>query len=354
MSLVERAAKRLEELRKTGAEVGGELSSSPQDPPGKRHAAPSTIERAVQKLGDANEAANLPASGLRPPLIDEQPGPLIDAGLELADLVRREPKLGEPPRSEAPVQQARLPQPAEPRAPLRAVELDLAWLSSAGYLTPDTPESEIANEFRRIKRPLINACQGKSGTPIQSANRIMVTSSLADEGKTFVALNLAMSIAMERDSTVLLIDADTTRPGLSQLLGLDAAPGLLDLLTDESLLPSHALLRTNVEKLAFLPAGSLQAHATELLASEAMENLLRNLASRYPDRILIFDAPPLLAAPEPAVLAGYMGQIVLVVEANKTTHKALLHALEAVESRPAVMTVLNKALSTEQAYHYAG
>jgi receptor protein-tyrosine kinase len=170
----------------------------------------------------------------------------------------------------------------------------------------------------------------------------MVSSALPGEGKSFIALNIAMSIAMERDSRVLLIDADTTRPSLSAILGAPLSQGLLDLLTNPALAPAQTLLRTNVERLTFLPSGTPRPNATELLASEAMERLVESLASRYTDRILIFDAPPLLAAPEPPVLASYMGQIVVVVEAQRTTHKAVQHALAAVEGCPVVMTVLNK------------
>jgi receptor protein-tyrosine kinase len=105
----------------------------------------------------------------------------------------------------------------------------------------------------------------------------------------------------------------------------------------------RALLRTNVDKLAFLPAGTPRPSATELLASDTMQRLVDQLASRYTDRILIFDTPPLLAAPEPPVLASYMGQIVVVVEADRTTHRSAQQALAAVASCPVVMTVLNKA-----------
>jgi receptor protein-tyrosine kinase len=152
-----------------------------------------------------------------------------------------------------------------------------------------------------------------------------------------------MSIAMERDSTVLLIDADTTRPSLSELLGAEAREGLMDVLTDPARSVGRALLRTNVEKLAFLPAGTPHAGATELLASDVMQQLVDQLASRYADRILVFDTPPLLAAPEPAVLAGYMGQIVVVVQAERTTHRTVRQALGAVGGCPVVMSVLNKA-----------
>ncbi len=197
------------------------------------------------------------------------------------------------------------------------MELDLPKLASAGYLEPEDPESLMANEFRKIKRPLIQACQGKLAAPVANANRIMVTSSVPGEGKSFISLNLALSIAMERDSTVLLIDADTTRRSLSRLLGIGSKTGLLDLLGGSPVDVSDALLRTNVERLTLLPAGQPRRHATELLASEAMEHLVEELASRYADRIVIFDTPPLLGAPEPAVLATHMGQILVVVEADK-------------------------------------
>ena len=247
------------------------------------------------------------------------------------------------------------PLPATNNLRHQRVELDLSKITSAGYLQPEDSESEVANEFRKIKRPLIKACQGKTAVPIHNANRIMVTSSLEGEGKSFVALNLALSIAMERDNTVLLIDADTTRPRLSQLAGIDSKFGLLDLLAgdDMSQVP-EALFRTNIEKLTLLPAGKGRRQATELLASGAMERLLQHLGSRYPERILIFDAPPLLGAPEPAVLASHMGQIIVVVEADKTMQKVLTKALTTIQSCPVVTTVLNKASSTEQGYFYAG
>jgi receptor protein-tyrosine kinase len=153
---------------------------------------------------------------------------------------------------------------------------------------------------------------------------------------------------------VLLIDADTTRPGLSELLRAHPCPGLMDLLTEPDLDARKVLMRTNVEKLAFLPAGNPRPNATELLASDTMQRRVNEFASRYTDRILIFDAPPLLSAPEPAVLAGYMGQIVVVVEADRTTQGRLQQALNAVASCPAVMMVLNKALRDDRLYQRSG
>jgi receptor protein-tyrosine kinase len=262
----------------------------------------------------------------------------INAGVALEESSRREPTLAGAP---TPAEEAPIRLPGAP--PTRSIEVELPALAARGFLTPDDPDSNLANQLRLIKRPLINNCQGKGTAPVRNANRIMLTSALPGEGKSFLALNLAMSIAMERDSTVLLIDADTTRPSLSELLGAHPREGLMDLLTDPARPVGRALLRTNVDKLAFLPAGTPRPSATELLASDTMQRLVDQLASRYTDRILIFDTPPLLAAPEPPVLASYMGQIVVVVEADRTTHRSAQQALAAVASCPVVMTVLNKA-----------
>jgi receptor protein-tyrosine kinase len=347
MSLIEQAAKRLGELGKAGSQVLGDLAY----PSSHGEAAPNLIERAVQKREavDAKRTTSKDAA----PRVDEAATTIADEAMYRTTPARHEPKLGDV--------EARVSAPASgplhsrgARRSGKRVELDFPTLASVGYLTPEDPESALANEFRRIKRPLIQACNGKSPAPIENANRIMVTSSVEGEGKTFVALNLALSIATERDSTVLLIDADTTRSSLSRLVRINSQPGLLDLLAGEQMEVSDALLSTNIERLTLLPAGAARRHATELLASEAMENLIRHLASEYEDRILIFDAPPLLAAPEPAVLASHMGQIIVIVEADRTTHKVLTNALATIQSCPVVRTVLNKTSSVHPGYSYAG
>ena len=147
-----------------------------------------------------------------------------------------------------------------------------------------------------IKRPLIDNAMGKGATQIENGNLIMITSALPGEGKTYTATNLAMSIAMELDNTVMLVDADVARPNLLKRLGVPPARGLMDVLVDESIELSQVLLRTNVEKLTILPSGTPHPRATELLASDAMINLLADMANRYSYRIIIFDSPPALAA----------------------------------------------------------
>jgi protein-tyrosine kinase len=238
-------------------------------------------------------------------------------------------------------------------APPRHIEIDLRSLAARGYLTPDAAQSQTADEFRVIKRPIIRNALGLIGGPSsKNRNLVMVTSALPGEGKTFTAINLAMSIAMELNNTVLLVDGDVAHPMLPTLLGIPAGPGLLDLLTRDDLDVSDALLRTNVEKLTILPSGSRQRRATELLASEQMAVLLRELASRYSDRIIIFDSPPLLATTEARVLATHMDQIVMVVAAEATSQQAVHHALTAIESCEIVLLMLNKARRTDVGTYY--
>ena len=232
------------------------------------------------------------------------------------------------------------------------VEIDLERLSTMGYVSPQAPSSRRAEEFRMVKRPLLTNARGNSAAPVLHASRVMVTSALPGEGKTFVAINLALSIAMERDFTVLLIDADATRPAVMERLGLPPAKGLLDLLCEPDLDIQRVLLRTNVERLSILPAGTLQQHATELLASQRMNMLVDKLAARFPNRILLFDAPPLLGSTESRVLAAHVGQIVLVIAADRTPQSSVVDALTTLESCPVVMTLLNKASSSEAGSYY--
>lgn len=194
-----------------------------------------------------------------------------------------------------------------------------------------------------IKRPILANARGKGASPVENGNLIMVTSSVPGEGKSFNSINLAMSIAMELDNTVLLVDADVARPSVLNLLGLPPAKGLMDVLLDKNVGLPDVLLRTNIEKLTLLPAGMPHKNATELLASGAMKRLLVEIAHRYPDRIIVFDSPPLMVTTEAPVLAQSMGQIVLVVEAGRTTKTMVKQALAKVSACPVKMLVLNKA-----------
>ena len=156
---------------------------------------------------------------------------------------------------------------------LRRVDIDLVRLRELGFVTPGAQKTQIADEFRVIKRPIIRTARTATASGARPTNLVMVTSALPGEGKTFTALNLAMSVAMELDSTVLLVDGDVAHPALPDLLGVPPSPGLLDLLTEGRVDVADALVKTNVEKLTVLPAGSRHRRATELLASEQMASL---------------------------------------------------------------------------------
>jgi receptor protein-tyrosine kinase len=314
VSIIEQAAKRLEELRRSGVDLPVRQSSP------EAEVAPSAVQTAIPELmrrvadGAAGAAATSAPDAVRP-----------------ADGKRVERAHGR--RSQQ-------------------VHIDLARLAVGGLVTPDAPRSQLADEFRMIKRPLLTNVHGKSAAPVARANLIMVTSSLPGEGKTFVAINLALSIAMELDNTVLLVDADVSRPSMLERLGLPPSKGLLDVLTDGALELPDVLLRTNIERLSLLPAGTAHARATELLASDAMTRLVDELATRYPDRILIFDAPPLLPSTESRVLATHMGQVMLVVEAERTPQASVTQALATIESCPVVLTVLNKVPHSRLGAYY--
>ncbi len=313
MSLIEQAAKRLEQLRNAGVALGEDTPATARGPGHDDRSRPE-LEARIRELEAKERARGAP-----------RPAPA-----------------SEPPS---------VP-PAHPVERSRRITIDLARLAAAGMVTPDAPRSQIADEFRIVKRPLIGNAQRRAGALGPPANLIMVTSALAGEGKTFTAVNLAMSIAMELDNTVLLVDADVANPTLPSVLQFSSPKGLLDVLTNRAIGLPEALLRTNVPKLSVLPAGAPQRRATELLASEAMVRLIAEIANRYSDRLVIFDAPPLLPTTESRVLATHVGQIVVVVEADKTTHNALRQALATIEACPVVMTMLNKSARSEVGSYY--
>jgi protein-tyrosine kinase len=236
----------------------------------------------------------------------------------------------------------------------RRMEIDLDALAARGIVTPNAPRSLAAEQYRVIKRPLIVNAMGQGASTLKHGNLIMVTSAVAGEGKTFTSINLAMSIAAELDHTVMLVEADVARPSLLNELGGRAGLGLLDVLEGRAK-TADVLLRTNVDKLTILPSGTFHPRATELLASEAMRQLLDDVATRYSDRIVIFDSPPLLLTTEARVLASHMGQIVLVVQAEKTLQSDVQQALAMIESCPVRLPLLNQARARAEAgYGYGG
>ncbi len=337
MSIIERAASRLEHKQPSAAPAAPAQDTAPAvdaaaapvvaQPPVAETTAPAAImaEAAVAAAPAVTDAA----------VVDTA---VVDTAV--ADAAPAQPAVEQPAAPAVPAGDSAAP--ARPARSTKRVELDLKRMQEIGLVTAAGGRTTLVEDFRIIKRPLIRRAFTPRGPDENPGNLIMVTSSLPGEGKTFCSINLAMSIAMELDHTVLLVDADVARPSVLRTLGLPAQRGLMDMLLDEKVDMAEVMLRTNVDTLTILPAGTNSPRATELLASQTMTNFVHEIANRYPDRIVIFDSPPLLLTSEAHVLAGHMGQIVVVVEAERTTQHAVKESLRQLEGLPNVNLIYNK------------
>ncbi len=223
------------------------------------------------------------------------------------------------------------------------VEVDFDLLRDAGLLAPTHQQKHVADQYRLIKRPLLDNISGKSAHRSPDANLIMVASAFPGDGKTFNCINLALSMATERDKRILLVDADVAKPHISNLFGVEKQAGLIDLITDGDLQIADVVLPTNVPGLQLLPAGKRDEHATELLASKRMAAITEKLSNSYREGVVVFDSPPLLLTSESRVLASRMGQIVLVVGSGSTPEHAVLEAIESLDPEKALSVVLNRS-----------
>ena len=241
---------------------------------------------------------------------------------------------------------------ASAAVPARRIVIDQNALRAAGLLPPAPQDRALAEQYRRIKRPLIASALGRGAQRVPHGNLIMLASAMPGEGKTFTALNLAFSMTLEEDTRVLLVDADVAKPHISKLLGVESEPGLLDVLRDAKLDVESLILQTDVPGLSVLPAGKQSENATELLASVRMEDLFSRMSERDPLRIVLFDSPPLLLTTESLALAQALGQVVLVVCAEKTPQKVVLDALGSLGQAKPISLVLNQSVRTPHSGYY--
>ncbi|HYD38709.1 MAG TPA: hypothetical protein VEA60_13915 [Allosphingosinicella sp.] len=278
----------------------------------------SLLERAAELYGFGTASA-APAPRLRP-----EPG----AAEEADPGPRREAE----PRSFTPAD-------AEAKA---AVDRDK--LREHGFIVPDSPAGALAEEFRIVKRQLLLGMGAGSPVPADRRRTLLVCSAQPDEGKTFCAVNLALSLAGERDHEVLLVDADFPKPEVLDILGLEArGAGFVDALADPSLDPERLIVRTDVGSLSVLPAGRYENDVPELLGSARTAETLTRLAAARPNRIVIFDSPPALMASAAAALAAHVGQLLLVVRADQTTEADLKEAAGLLSGCPQISLLLNGA-----------
>ena len=228
-------------------------------------------------------------------------------------------------------------------------------LMARGFIYNSGSAHHIQEEFRHIKRKLINNAFGPAAKTLKHSNLIMVTSANPNEGKTFISINLALSIALEQDKTVLLVDADVLRPSLNRELQFERKQGLLEYLIEEVHSLSDVIYNTNVPNLKLIPGGKPHHLTNELLASTKMATLAEELAQRYPDRIVIFDCPPILGVTETPVLSSLVGQAVVVVEESKTRVADVKNAVSQLDEDIAIGFVMNKTvMSKKDGYGYYG
>jgi protein-tyrosine kinase len=283
----------------------------------------SLVERALKKLQEARAA--------QPAAPAPAPVPRAHAAGDVT-APRAEPK----PRSK------------------RTLKIDREFLRTNELLPAAAEERRLQQEYRQIKRPLIGNAMGQGAPDMVNAHTILVASALPGDGKTFTSINLALSMALEKDIRVLLVDADVAKRHISKILDVADEPGLLDVLRDENVDIESTIISTDVPGLSVLPAGRPSDTATELLASARMRHVVEQLEASDPNLIVLLDSPPLLLTSESRALAAAVGQVVLVVRAGVTPQQAVIEAAALVgEGRP-IGLVLNQGEDAgNRSYYHA-
>lgn len=305
----------------------------------------SLLERAAARYDLMHEPRVIPVVPEEPkaqpqPEVPPQPAPEAPAPvLDLAETQRVETHAPAPAAQPGPVAQ---PTPAPRVSGARPrIAIDRAKLAEEGMLVPGAAVTALAEEFRLIKRQLLNTARAIRAQDADKARMILVCSAKPNDGKTFCAINLALSMAAEKDVEILLVDADFAKPDVLHRLGAHAGPGLLDVLAGDVDSAEACILDTDVPQLSVLPAGTRSNADTELLASARAHDILDALAAANPRRIVIFDSPPALAASPASVLAGHVGQVMLVVRADRTSESDLREAVGLLDGCEQIQLVLN-------------
>lgn len=231
------------------------------------------------------------------------------------------------------------------------IHVDIERMRNAGACPPADMEGRVAEEFRRIKWPVLAAAKSPATA---GSNLVMVTSALSGDGKTFTAFNLALSIARERDCSVMLVDADMPKRHLTKLLGLGETKGLSDVLLDGKLDWHSAVFPTDIDGLTILPSGSHRDHTPELLASHRMQDVLAGIAADDPNQIIILDSAPLLMTNDSQVLSRLVAHVLVVVRANGTPKPAVEEAVGLLAEGKSVGLILNQLQSLAGVYEYYG
>ena len=308
---------------------------------------PSLLERAADMFGldPAKNAATIDVSKL-PPEPEKKAKKAKAKEMPAAEVLPPEaPAVEAAPAIEPapnPSMRKDVARAAPAIVPNRQGTIDRERLAARGMVVPGAPVTGIAEEYRIVKREIIRNFSGTANRPVvPRGHRVLIASANPGEGKTFSAVNLALSLAVEADHDVLLIDADIAKPSVLDTLGLENGPGLMDALADPHLPLGDCLIQTDIPGLKVMPAGTQHMNDTELLASARTETLLAQLEAGAPGRIVILDSPPVLAASPAAVLAGHVGQLIMVVRADQTLESSLRDAVGLMGACPHIQLLLN-------------
>lgn len=246
------------------------------------------------------------------------------------------------------------PEGGKARAPKESIETPHEMLRAGGVLAAAEYEAALADQFRRVKWPILESAAGQGASGDRPLNVVMVTSSVAGEGKTFSSFNLATSIARERDVSVLLVDADVAKRHATRVLRTEDRQGLTEILAGSVQDPEDLVLGTGIAGLTFLPAGRRTDSVPELFASHRMIDVVRALGSADRSRIVLFDSSPLLATNESQVLGRVVDQVVFIVRAESTTQPMVLEALSLLDRSKQIRCILNQAHSSDLNEYYYG
>jgi Mrp family chromosome partitioning ATPase len=223
--------------------------------------------------------------------------------------------------------------------------VDRQHLRDQGMIVPEGSVTALLEEFRIVKRHILQQAAElrRQGEGLSAAQRVLVCSPLPGEGKTYCAVNLALSMAAEKQGEVLLVDADFAKPSVLSTLGLPGGPGLMDALADPTADVRDYVLGTDIPGLWVLPAGDATTSDSEFLSSSRTADVLDRLTEGAPQRMVVFDSPPALAASPAAELAKYVGQALMIARADRTGQRALEDALALLAACPNIELLLNAA-----------
>lgn len=217
--------------------------------------------------------------------------------------------------------------PSMARLPMSESRFEGVRLPEETMVVINAPLSPMAEEYSKLKEAVVKMTKRE-----RFDNLIAVTSATVGEGKSMTAVNLAACLAGEYDHTVLLIDADLRRPTVHKYLQLGACKGLSDCLR-EGLDVGELLVKTNIGKLTVLPAGTAVANPVELFSSEILRNLFREMKTRYADRYIIIDTPPVLPFAETRSIARLADGVLLVVKEGQPSLGQIEEALDVLDTK---------------------